>query len=339
MIDDVIALERVACPKCGSDDHFTIIKGKDRLHDTPGAYFVTECRRCGLWFQNPRPHSEHVSKLYPTHYAAYTQPVLGKYHSLRPDSMNYLRQSLGYAHVSADQADQPDWRALPPLDLLRKWQMGAGLVPRYVPGGKLLEVGCGSGTRLLTLRNIGWEHLYGIELSPEAVAIARANGFSVEAGLVEDTIDIYPDNYFDVIISSKVFEHLFNPFETVRRLAAKLKPGGQFLFSTVCRDGLDALIYDTDWRNLDLPRHMVLFRKKDIQDMLAEQFEGVELFFQATPIDFVGSARYRQVERRSLVDRALVAVGEARLKYISFGLALLGRTSRISVRCIRKRGS
>ena len=73
-----------------------------------------------------------------------------------------------------------------------------------ISSGKLLEIGCAEGSRLLHLKQEGWGNLYGIELSDAAAKKAQSKGFNVKCGMVEDILNEYPDNYFDVVISSMV---------------------------------------------------------------------------------------------------------------------------------------
>ncbi len=63
---------------------------------------------------------------------------------------------------------------------------------------KVLEVGCGDGTRLAWLKNNLNADCYGIEPSAQAVAAACAKGLSVQQG----TADVLPfdDNSFDIVI-------------------------------------------------------------------------------------------------------------------------------------------
>lgn len=65
-------------------------------------------------------------------------------------------------------------------------------------GMKVLEVGCGDGTRLTWLKNNLNADCYGIEPSAQAVAAARAKGINVQQG----TADVLPfDNQsFDIVI-------------------------------------------------------------------------------------------------------------------------------------------
>jgi SAM-dependent methyltransferase len=252
----------------------------------------------------------------------------------------YLREHLGYANLEAARRDGWfNWRSLGWFDPVRRWKAGVGLLPHFVPDGALLEIGCGNGGRLSSLRAYGWRRLNGIELVAAAAGEARANGLAVECGPVESTLESRPDGSLDVVVSSMVLEHLHDPFAVVRQVAAKLKPGGQFLFSTVVRDSLDAKMYGKFWSGFDFPRHMVHFRRADLDAMLAEQFDQIEYFYQWAPIDFVRSAAWR---RREGEGRSVDAV-VARLLDMSWAmdipgiaLAWLGLTSRISCRCRRR---
>ncbi|SNQ62983.1 class I SAM-dependent methyltransferase [Candidatus Methanoperedens nitratireducens] len=313
-------LEKVKCPKCGTDDSTIIFRGRDYLYQVKGEYFVSECRFCGLWFQNPRPVADELINLYPTYYSPHASTATCKNQPgiLYKGCTYNLRYHIKYIKNQL-------------------WKNGIALVPQYVPNGKLLEIGCASGDRLISLRSLGWQHLYGIELVPAAVEKARVEGFSVDCGPVEEVLHNYPDKYFDVIISSMVLEHLYNPFKVVQIIASKLKPGGQFLFSTISRDSLDAKIYGAYWAGFDFPRHMVHFRNKDILDMIKDYFTKIKIYHQAAPIDFIRSSKWRRDDRCcTVVDKIVLTIGESRLIYIAMMLSWLGFTCRVSVHCQRK---
>ena len=65
-------------------------------------------------------------------------------------------------------------------------------------GAKVLEVGCGDGTRLAWLKNNLNVDCYGIEPSAQAVAAACAKGLNVQQG----TADVLPfdDKSYDIVI-------------------------------------------------------------------------------------------------------------------------------------------
>jgi 2-polyprenyl-3-methyl-5-hydroxy-6-metoxy-1,4-benzoquinol methylase len=336
----ISGFEYVPCPKCGCPSSSIVVKGKDYLYGVSGEYSASECQNCKFWFQNPRPTPDRLASLYPADYLPHVinPPAEAVSAPSQSRAASYLRRSLGYAHLN-NKGMRPDWRTLRLFDMWRKWTTGVNLIPHYLPDSRLLEIGCGNGARLIILRSLDWQSLYGIELVPAAVEQARKGGFLVERGFVEDVLDTYPQEFFDVVITSMVLEHLYNPFQVVRQVAAKLKPGGQFLFSTISRDALDARLYGSYWAGFDFPRHMVYLRKQDIYAMLAEEFEHIECFHQAAPIDFVRSSTWReQGGYGTPFDRWVLAFAESRsVQALHVLLAWLGLTCRVSFRCQKKR--
>jgi SAM-dependent methyltransferase len=98
-------------------------------------------------------------------------------------------------------------------------------------GLRLLDLGCGDGALLRVARDLGVEHLEGVDLSPEMVAKARAIGFSVELADALSFVTAQPDDSFDVVCAFDVLEHLDHEklsgvCEHVLRI---LKSGGTFL--------------------------------------------------------------------------------------------------------------
>jgi SAM-dependent methyltransferase len=87
-------------------------------------------------------------------------------------------------------------------------------------GGRLLDVGCGTGDFLLLARERGWQPT-GIDLSERAVARARQYGLDARtdwAGL--------PSDAFDVVTLWNVVEFLERPLQTLRDVRRVLVPHG-----------------------------------------------------------------------------------------------------------------
>jgi len=323
--DNMVCLKKVACPRCGSEESNVLFSGKDFLYSVPGTYFVSECTSCRLWFQNPRPLCDQLARLYPDFYGPHmtmgqavgestTQKPIGRPRALFKAKCNSL-----YSKLLAGP--------------LGDWLSGVELNPVLVPGGTLLEIGCASGARLNSLRSKGWQHLYGIEAVPNAAEKARSLGLQVETGAAEAVLPLYQDSFFDVITTSMVLEHLFDPFEVVHQVSRKLKPSGQFLFSTVVRDSLDARLFGHYWSGFDFPRHMVHFRKRDVYQMISEDFENIKCFHQNAPIDFVRPAKWRGNPIDKLISR--VASSSA-AELLCLFLVWTGQTCRVSFSCRKK---
>lgn len=98
--------------------------------------------------------------------------------------------------------------------------------------GRVLEVGCGRGDTLAYLQaNDRCRWTCGVELFPQAAAIARGRLDEVYEGNIEQMeLPIAPTS-LDVVLCLDVLEHLIDPWTTASRLATLLKPGGVLIAS------------------------------------------------------------------------------------------------------------
>lgn len=328
------ALELPPCPRCGSNDARHVLDGEDFLYGTEFRAAVSECARCGLWYQRPRlPRARHV-ELYPKEYLPHGGAANGA-RALHPAIREYLKRRRGYTHLVVPPSHMRGRILSRVLSGVLRWRVGTALIPAYIANGRVLDIGCGSGGMLSQLRLLGWKDLHGIEPDPEAAELARSTGADVQCGTVEDVLPRYPDGHFDAIIASMVVEHVADPFAVVRSVARKLKPGGEFLVSTVTRDSAQAAFFGRYWAGFDFPRHMVYFRNADIVAMLADDFESVEWFNQIAPIDWIRSSTWRGRP----MDLVMARMGRWGWLTPSVVVAVAGRSTRISIRSRRKASS
>lgn len=101
------------------------------------------------------------------------------------------------------------------------------------PDAHILEIGCGDGATGAVARAAGKAgHYLGIELMPEVAAQARTRLSEVITGNIEQ-LDLTPfHGQFDALIMSEVIEHLVDPWETLTRLLACVKPSGEIIASS-----------------------------------------------------------------------------------------------------------
>jgi len=96
---------------------------------------------------------------------------------------------------------------------------------------RILDIGCGTGHNAMRLAELGHD-VYGIDLSPVAIAQYQAKGLQGSVMDVEaDAIALPPDS-FDLIYASEVIEHCADTMGFLRNLGTVLKPGGTLLLST-----------------------------------------------------------------------------------------------------------
>ena len=119
--------------------------------------------------------------------------------------------------------------------------------PHISPNARVLELGCGTATLLLSLAPHVQEAV-GLDISPEGLKIAE--GHRVEAGIANakiirgDCQDVSFTGEFDVVYSAGLIEHFFDQdIEIVRQHLKAVKPGGRVIMSVPYAFTLHGLHY------------------------------------------------------------------------------------------------
>jgi SAM-dependent methyltransferase len=138
------------------------------------------------------------------------------------------------------------------------WQGRRETLLRYRPGGgAILDLGCGSGGFLASLKGPSWK-LFGIEMS--GVAARRAEARCGAQVFVGDILDAtFPPASFDAITCFHVLEHVYQPRAVLAKVSGWLKPGGIFYTMMPNIDSAAARIFRSYWYALELPRHLYHF--------------------------------------------------------------------------------
>lgn len=101
------------------------------------------------------------------------------------------------------------------------------------PGTSLIELGCGPGNFLKMAVAKGCQAA-GIELNPNALSVARAQGLTVyDANGIPD----HAQKSFDAAFSFHVLEHVSDPMDFLASMKAHVKPGGVIGVSVPNQDG------------------------------------------------------------------------------------------------------
>jgi 2-polyprenyl-3-methyl-5-hydroxy-6-metoxy-1,4-benzoquinol methylase len=91
------------------------------------------------------------------------------------------------------------------------------------PASRIVDIGCGNGGLLWSLKEQGFQNLIGIEPSPMCVSAARAKGIDVREGLLNSPSAL---GSFDCIILSGVLEHIQDLRGALENLRSYLNKGG-----------------------------------------------------------------------------------------------------------------
>ncbi len=250
------------CPVCGGAGEFVIRNARDHITGLQGGWSFRECRGCGSLWQDPCPAKEEIGRLYPENYhfthSASEVWVKQRQRLAGSAKIGILEQSYGYRGLRGQAASRAGLLAGKVAAFLGLGRSRGGQAVRFLkskPGGRLLDVGCGSGMFLSLMKELGWT-CGGVEPDPVAAAVARSLGHDVQDGTIEDAR--LPENHFDAVTLSHVMEHFPKPAEALAAIARVLKPGGVFVSLSPNPAGIIRRCFGADWYNLDAPRHLVL---------------------------------------------------------------------------------
>jgi SAM-dependent methyltransferase len=132
--------------------------------------------------------------------------------------------------------------------------------------GPVLDVGCGGGLFLRMLAERGWPVL-GLDFSLGAAAVAwRSNGVPAVCGTLSRPP--LPNGSCAAITMFHVLEHLFDPVAYLEAARDLLLPGGRLVVQVPNAACWQCLLLGENWSGIDVPRHLINFRARDLEILL-----------------------------------------------------------------------
>jgi len=188
--------------------------------------------------------------------------------------------------------------------------------------GRLLDMGCGdAGTLGPKAREKNWDYL-GVDVSPEAVILARQAGFAAKE-IGEDFVTDLPAATFDAVCCFEVLEHLLTPEKCLQECLRVLKPGGKLVVTVpnaaFWRHRLDLMFlgrFNPNGDNLSLVEpwrdpHVRFFTSRSLGDLLRKT-GVIRSNFSAYGGGFLSSTpffhRWANPWKSSVLYRLLVAI-------------------------------
>jgi 2-polyprenyl-3-methyl-5-hydroxy-6-metoxy-1,4-benzoquinol methylase len=160
------------------------------------------------------------------------------------------------------------------------------------PGSLVMDAGCGNGSFIALFQDRNWQ-LHGSDLSPTGIEIARKTFPNINFFLADGQA-LYADflatvGQVDVVISTEVIEHLYDPRGFLRNCYDLLKPGGTIILTTPYHGYLKNLLLaitgkmDQHFTVLWDHGHIKFWSRKTLEAALKET--------GFTNIEFAGSGR------------------------------------------------
>lgn len=246
-------MEQINCNLCGENTYHLVYEINDFY--LKEIFNLVQCKNCGLIYINPRPTSEEIDKYYPQDYYSYNQ--LEKEQNLKKNIIVRLSTLFREAVILYYYGKFQDLSWIQKLKnkiFSFPGRYRFGMAPSFIKKGKILDIGCGDGLFLNSLRKLGWQ-TFGVEINKVAAQKARNMGLGViNCDLLEAG---FSDDFFDVVRIWSVLEHLHNPAQTLAEIYRILKRGGTLIAQVPNFNSLASRLLRK--RGLDIPRHLYHF--------------------------------------------------------------------------------
>ena len=162
------------------------------------------------------------------------------------------------------------------------------------PDAKILDTGCGGGSLINHIYNMGFKNVYGFDISISGINLAKKNFPVLENNffvhnVYEPNLPMNIPQKYDLIISMEVIEHLYSPKTYLKNIGLWLKDDGYLILTTPFHGYLKNILisllnkFDSHFNPLWEGGHIKFFSKNTICDLLKKT--GIK------PIKFLGAGR------------------------------------------------
>ena len=152
---------------------------------------------------------------------------------------------------------------------------------------KNLDVGCGSGALLYSMRELGLNNLLGVDPFIER-SIDYENGLRIEKGEIASI-----SGGWDIVMFHHSFEHVSDPEVVLSHVHQILNPAGCCVIRVPVASSFAWEHYGVNWVQLDAPRHLFLHSTKSMKVLAGRMgFDIFSVEYDSTALQFWGSEQF-----------------------------------------------
>ena len=209
-----------ACLYCGAARFEPLYRNiRDRLGHVPGEWSFLRCRHCGSANLRPFPREEDLPSFYPPVYTFSPKLARGFLQKL----LSGIEYQLFFRSVYRAQ-----------VRIIDRQVRSGGSTP-----GRLLDIGCGQGLRLLEFRRRGYD-VFGMDFVQESVDSLAVHNIPAVCSDIAGLASAYAPASLDVNTAFYVLEHVLDVEQALRQCLMLLKPGGWFAGAVPLEDSVQA---------------------------------------------------------------------------------------------------
>lgn len=260
------------CRICGNEKDNQTYEAREMMFGYRDVFRYFQCSRCKCLQIEDFPFN--LSKYYPDNYYSY------KAKSHRKKRL-FTKLRDGYALF-----DKGFMGKVLCAKYLRKELRFLSLLP-VRKDTKILDVGCGAGNLLYSMRELGMKNLLGIDPF-NAEDVEYENGLKIQKKEIHDVKDLW-----DIVMFHHSFEHIADPAKTLQTVSDLLTPDGCCVIRIPISSSYAWNHYKVNWVQLDAPRHYFLHSLESM-NILADQARLTlsEVVYDSSPFQFWASEQY-----------------------------------------------
>lgn len=218
------------CSFCGGKDLDALFLARE-FDSGKESFWLVRCRQCKLVRTQPALTEQELKQYYSLpYYGSDKAKFFGPAEKVTR-FFNYLRARTILSHLRED------------------------IEPRTSTPPRILDIGCGRGNLLMSLKRLGCE-CHGVERN-EFPIDDLPRGIEFHTGKLSDIA--FDGDSFDAIIIWHVLEHADDPVLQIGEASRILRPGGFLAIAVPNFGSFQAKFFKKDWFHLDLPRHIYHF--------------------------------------------------------------------------------
>ena len=269
---------KIECISCGNSSHYQLHTVKEMMYGLREEFTYFECLDCGCLQIVEVPKS--LDKYYPNDYYSFQKG--NKSNSIRKIISLLGRERTRYSLFRQGilgRCVNLKYR-YPEGELLRKF----GIRENW----KILDIGCGAGSWLFSLSELGFNNLYGVD--PFIDADINEGSVKIQKGTIHE---LKNPQKFNFIRSRHSFEHTPDQYDILIKIHELLAPDGICTIAMPVKTETVWKRYGTNWVQIDAPRHLVIHTVRSFTNLARKAgFEVTDVIFDSTAFQFWGSEQY-----------------------------------------------
>jgi len=238
-----------------------------------------QCSRCGCLQIKEIPSN--IEKYYPNNYYSYNFiSPLNKNNPIKKTAIR-LRNQFAVSNKGIFGRVLYSIFPYPKLIILSKVNL--------TRDSKILDVGCGMGSVLYSLKELGFNNLLGIDPYIDQ-NIEYPIGLDIKKLSIHDINDKW-----DIVMLVQSFEHMSDPLAVLLKVSKILNKDGICLVNTPIVSSYAWQYYGVNWVNLDAPRHFFLHSIESMKLLVKKAgLNLTKIFYNSRDFQFWGSEQYKK---------------------------------------------